>query len=1850
MQRLTLAVFLVVALLLPACDKWDEGSFTVHFVWSDGAPAFDAPVYISARVEERPDGPTVPGRTLGTAEPVVYEPGVTRLAFGDIANGSNRVVIAEVREVVSLSSQVLYYGISDAFTLAAGKNTTVDVFMELVAVPSAGAADDAGSGSVVVVTANGITSVNTPLVDLELTSDTGILARISNLISFPDDRTESYTLADLDSEVLSDGQTRYSLTGWDLDAGLTSCETGEVCSRQVFVRFVDAQGYESATCSAEMALDLRPPSIVQAATSVTPPAANGTAIVTVFLVADEQLATPPEPTVNGVSAFTRVYPESATDPGSTFIYTATASTEDLWNDGLDYEVRATLVDLPGNEAVNLFVGSFDVDSTSPTLTVAATITPEVALGEIVIIDFKVSEMLAGLEEDPPILPTVRLGGVALTTGVQDESDPLHFTFTHEAVLEDGNGYKLVSVELLDEAANLSSIEAGSVLFDVLAPTVASVSLSRTPRYAPAEMGSVLLVSSRDPFTHEPVVVDLFVYADEPLGSASLAVSGPGSLSQTSTSLSGTLAHFIYEMGDSDVAGNYSFTITWADMMGNTSTHPLVDVEVVLQTSLPALTIEQSQLSFLRSPWGNAVSEEVAGRVIAAGISFELAPLDSLSAETTLPANTFTINGSEEPAYMRIWSDEAQSYLMATLSASTDGTWPRTRLSGVNTVYLWATAVDAAGNESLPEPITHGEWVVTANAGPFSPNPHLLRSTAWAPVTREPESRFTTPIVSEDAAGTDGQALIATGTLGWREVVSDTSIPPVRSAGAMAWDSIRGRAVLFGGDLGHDPGADTWEWDGTRWEEKTPVDGNPEQRDQHAMAFDAARGVVVLFGGRSDSWDPLADTWEWDGTKWEEVTPAFSPPGRMHHTLTYDAARGVAVLFGGDDDLGPYLADTWTWDGREWLNVTPDGDSPIGRHEHAAVYDVANERVVLFGGLDWSWDALGDTWQWNGSEWLDISPSPLGDPVGMYNHSMAYDIARDRVVMWSGHYDFTDGESIWEWVNNGWLNVIPSGIHPSDRYDHNMIYDNRAERVVLFGGMDTADYYDPDEVNDTWEWDGVMWVERMAASVFKEWYGDSWKTRTSTLGQPVARIWHGMVYDEYRGASYLYGGYENGTNLSDLWRYNGSTWTQLAPAYDIEPPGRRQHAMAYDTERRRIIVFSGGEGSTSSAGVHHDLWEHASDGGRWYDRTKANNVPFARYDHALAFDDEADQLALYGGNEPTFWLGSEEHWVFDGAIWQKEDTGTTNPGQRRKHAMAYDSNRGRLVLFGGFSGNTYMQDVWEHSSSQGWVNMAPAGTLPISRHSPAMAFDAKNNLTLMFGGNLSTGALAQDMWTWNGSVWSQKYPIGAKPVVRYGHGMVWDAANQVAVMHGGVGSTTFGDTWLWNGSAWVDATPTGDSPGRRRFHTMAYDALHGTVVLFGGMDETHVVRQDTWLWNGSAWQEATPVSGSPPGRIYGAMAYDSTRERVVLHGGQSDGLSLEDVWEWDGSSWHEVIVQRAQPLPRKDAAATFDSIRNRFIIFGGRIAYGTQTADTWEWDGSDWYDLTPPEGQPNPTARYDAVMGFDPDRGVAVLFGGAGGTGTWEWNGSAWTQITPATSSPPYGDWEAMVYNPHRQRMMIYGGMYSSTLRYDVWEWDGKDWYDATTLTHVPVERDDHAFVYDVGRERLVVFGGWDQDNIYLSDTWELDMRSARLPELTLGFTLAEGAIDPLWVKGMQIRAHCGATFAPFTETDRGAALVVWSSSGPGSRAGEWKVLATNDMAILAEQPYLPVPTEEPLNAALLDWSSSSVAQALQKIAIRDGTVTLGCRPAGTSGIEPGEARVALDYIEARIRYEVLSSE
>lgn len=97
---------------------------------------------------------------------------------------------------------------------------------------------------------------------------------------------------------------------------------------------------------------------------------------------------------------------------------------------------------------------------------------------------------------------------------------------------------------------------------------------------------------------------------------------------------------------------------------------------------------------------------------------------------------------------------------------------------------------------------------------------------------------------------------------WAQVAVGGVAPANRSGHAMAYDSQRGKTVLFGGYNGGSLG-DTWEWDGATWQQVVPTGASPVSRRLHAMVYDSQRGRTVLFGGYNGAL--LGDTWEWDGT-------------------------------------------------------------------------------------------------------------------------------------------------------------------------------------------------------------------------------------------------------------------------------------------------------------------------------------------------------------------------------------------------------------------------------------------------------------------------------------------------------------------------------------------------------------------------------------------------------------------------------------------------------------------------------------------------------------------------------------------------------------------------------------------------------------------------------------------------------------------------------------------------------------------------------------------------------------------------------------------------------------------------
>ncbi|NUM48862.1 MAG: PKD domain-containing protein, partial [Anaerolineales bacterium] len=84
------------------------------------------------------------------------------------------------------------------------------------------------------------------------------------------------------------------------------------------------------------------------------------------------------------------------------------------------------------------------------------------------------------------------------------------------------------------------------------------------------------------------------------------------------------------------------------------------------------------------------------------------------------------------------------------------------------------------------------------------------------------------------------------------------------------------------------------------------------------------------------------------------------------------------------------------------------------------------------------------------------------------------------------------------------------------------------------------------------------------------------------------------------------------------------------------------------------------------------------------------------------------------------------------------------------------------------------------------------------------------------------------------------------------------------------------------------------------------------------------------------------------------------------------------------NWRLVTTTVSPPITGEHASA-YDSTRSRLVLYGGNGAGWPYANATWEFTGTNWLAITPTA---TPTARYGAAMAYDSIRGVMILFGGA----------------------------------------------------------------------------------------------------------------------------------------------------------------------------------------------------------------------------------------------------------------------
>lgn len=312
------------------------------------------------------------------------------------------------------------------------------------------------------------------------------------------------------------------------------------------------------------------------------------------------------------------------------------------------------------------------------------------------------------------------------------------------------------------------------------------------------------------------------------------------------------------------------------------------------------------------------------------------------------------------------------------------------------------------------------------------------------------------------------------------------------------------------------------------------------------------------------------------------------------------------------------------------------------------------------------------------------PSPRGSAI-------AFDTHRARAVRFGGcDIDYPQSAisgasaATWEWEGGEWL-LRATASAPPARFFHAMAYDQARRRVVVFGGRSALGT----TLGDTWEFDG--------------W---NWSDKTPVAGpSPIPREVTGLAYDAARQVCVLFGGgpFLGPAHYDDTWTWNGTAWTEQAPAH--RPVSRFGHAMAYDSVHQRVLLFAG----TVPGGFVDDLWQW--DGSDWTELPAAATRPAPRHYHAMAYDPTRDELLVFGGNPGGYLPPIDDTWVYHAGSWTLRQSPQT-PTRRQYAALCFDPVRREYVMYGGEDQLTGAQgnstDTWTFGDADGWFGTFGSG--------------------------------------------------------------------------------------------------------------------------------------------------------------------------------------------------------------------------------------------------------------------------------------------------------------------------------------------------------------------------------------------------------------------------------------------------------------------------------------------------------------------------------------------------------------
>jgi len=255
--------------------------------------------------------------------------------------------------------------------------------------------------------------------------------------------------------------------------------------------------------------------------------------------------------------------------------------------------------------------------------------------------------------------------------------------------------------------------------------------------------------------------------------------------------------------------------------------------------------------------------------------------------------------------------------------------------------------------------------------------------------------------------------------------------------------------------------------------------------------------------------------------------------------------------------------------------------------------------------------------------------------------------------------------------------------------------------------------------------------------------DEWTKLEPPEPRPEGRFGHVAAWDESAGLLVWSGQQTADRFFDDTWTYDPvqNAWRQLPSAGDV-PASRYGSCGGFAPDG----TFWMSHGFTMDNGRFHDTRVYDLTQQRWFDRTPEGSLPVDRCLHDC-FWTAASGLLLYGG-QTTGVKALGDLWSFDPQA--RSWTQRANPPLPARQLYALAAFQDQAYFFGGGDiDGGYLNDLWRLDlPTLGWSELAPAGDGPVARSGATLIADTERSRLLLFGGKDGSGEFA-DLWQLDG---------------------------------------------------------------------------------------------------------------------------------------------------------------------------------------------------------------------------------------------------------------------------------------------------------------------------------------------------------------------------------------------------------------------------------------------------------------------------------------------------------------------